>query len=302
MPFRSVCAFAVARKYLDTSVIYGLTSALGYGTGDYLSQKAGRAVGLWRSSFYYYCIGLVLLSIWIVMHTHELQRARSSDSMTWLLALGAGTALLAAVLLFTRGLIKGAIGVVAPVTASYGAVATALSLAQGDRFSTLGALGIALTVAGACIAAIPASRDYTQRTQTGVGWAAGAALAYGLGFWTQGQFVVPVMGPVLPMWVVYATGVLVMSALHTSGAVSLTLPDRRSQLLPGLAASILSMVGFLALNLGISRGHLAVVVVLSSLTSAITVLIAQVYGGERLVRHQWLAIALIVGGLILIRR
>jgi drug/metabolite transporter (DMT)-like permease len=62
------------------------------------------------------------------------------------------------------------------------------------------------------------------------------------------------------------------------------------------------MVGFLTLNLGISRGHLAVIIVLSSLTSAITVLIAQVYGGERLVCRQWLAMALIVGGLVLIRR
>jgi hypothetical protein len=42
---------------VDLSVIYGLSSALSYGTADYLSQKAGRAVGAWRASFYYYLLG-----------------------------------------------------------------------------------------------------------------------------------------------------------------------------------------------------------------------------------------------------
>lgn len=58
------------------SVIYGSSSALSYGTADYLSQKAGRAVGAWRAAFYYYLLGFVALSIWIVLHAHELGRAQ----------------------------------------------------------------------------------------------------------------------------------------------------------------------------------------------------------------------------------
>jgi drug/metabolite transporter (DMT)-like permease len=116
----------------------------------------------------------------------------------------------------------------------------------------------------------------------------------------QGELV-PKLGPVLPMCVVYATGVLIMATLHLTRTVNLDLPAQRLQLLPGLAASILSIIGFLALTLGIRTGQVAVVVVLSSLTSAITMLMALSLGREPLAKHQLLAVALIVGGLALIR-
>jgi drug/metabolite transporter (DMT)-like permease len=286
---------------VDFSVICGLTSALSYGTGDYLSQIAGRAVGVWRTSFYYYLLGFAALSIWLLLQPQVLSRAHSAPPGAWWLSIGSGLTLLAAVILFTQGLIKGTIAIVAPVTASYGAVTTLLSFAAGERFSSHGGFGIALTIAGACLVAVPASRDTSCKTPSGIAWAIGAAFAYGLGFWMQGQFAVPMLGPVLPIWVVYASGVAVMGILQLAGTVSLALPNRISQLIPGLSAGVLSIIGFLALTLGLGTGRVAVVVVLSSLTSAITVLLARLFGHTQLGWHQWLAIAPIIFGLVLIR-
>jgi drug/metabolite transporter (DMT)-like permease len=286
---------------VNVAVICGLVSALSYGTGDYLSRVAGRAVGPWRASFYYYILGLGLLSIWLLWNSNELHRARGSGVMVWALALATGVAMLAAVLLFTRGLIRGTIGVVAPVTASYGAVTALLSVWMGERFSIYGTLGIALIVAGACLTAAPAGDVAQREKSSGFGWAGGAALAYGFGFWMQGQFLVPSLGPVLTMWIIYATGVLLLAVLHLTAVVSLALPARKSQLMPGLAAGILSIGGFLALTIGFSGGHVALVVVLSSLTSGITVLIARILGQARLGVHQWIAMAMIIVGLALIR-
>jgi drug/metabolite transporter (DMT)-like permease len=149
--------------------------------------------------------------------------------------------------------------------------------------------------------AVPGSRDSSRETRSGIGWAVPAALAYGLGFWMQGKFAVPMLGPVLPMWVVYASGVTVLAVLQMTGTVSLALPGRISLLLPGLSAGVLSIIGFAALTLGLGTGQVAVVVVLSSLTSAITVLLARLLNGTRLGLHQWLAVALIICGLVLIR-
>jgi drug/metabolite transporter (DMT)-like permease len=286
---------------VDLSVIYGLASALSYGAGDYLSQIAGRAVGVWRTSFYYYVFGLAALSIWLLLRPNVSHRAQGAPLVAWAAAIGSGLPLLAAGVLFTQGLIKGRIAIVAPITASYGAVTTLLSFATGERLSSHAALGIALTIGGACIVTVPASRSSSLEASSGAGWAIGAAFAYSVGFWLQGEFVVPVLGPVLPIWVVYASGVAVMGILQITRIVSLALPQPTSRLFPTLSAAVLSTLGFLALTLGLSTGRIAVVVVLSSLTSAITVLLARLFNGTRLGWHQWSAIALIIFGLVLIR-
>jgi uncharacterized membrane protein len=71
--------------------------------------------------------------------------------------------------------------------------------------------------------------------------------------------------------------------------------------IPTLSAGLLSIAGFLALTMGLGTGRIAVVVVLSSLTSAITVVLARLFNHTRLGWHQWLAIAMIICGLIAIR-
>jgi drug/metabolite transporter (DMT)-like permease len=134
-----------------------------------------------------------------------------------------------------------------------------------------------------------------------MGWAIAAAFAYGCGFWLQGAVAVPALGPLVPIWLVYASGLAIMGVLQISGAVQLALPERLALLAPTLAASIFSIVGFVALTVGLGTGRVAVVVVLSSLTSAITVLLARVLKSNRLGWHQWLAIGMIIGGLVLIR-
>ena len=69
--------------------------------------------------------------------------------------------------------------------------------------------------------------------------------------------------------------------------------------MPVLASSVLSIGGYISLALGLATGRVAIVIVLSSLTSAVTVLIARSFSDARLGLHRWLVIVLIVGGLAL---
>jgi drug/metabolite transporter (DMT)-like permease len=110
------------------------------------------------------------------------------------------------------------------------------------------------------------------------------------------------MGPVLPIWAVYATGVVAMGVLHSTRLIDLTLPHPASLLAPGAAAATLSIIAFLALTTGVATGRVAIVVVLSSLTSAVTVILARVLEHARMAWHQWLAIASVVIGLCLMRQ
>jgi drug/metabolite transporter (DMT)-like permease len=88
---------------------------------------------------------------------------------------------------------------------------------------------------------------------------------------------------VVPVWTMYVLESIVVAALALSTHASLALPER---------ASMPAVVGASAL---------AVVVALSSVTSAITVLLGRVLDGARLAAHQWLAVAAVVAGLVLIR-
>jgi drug/metabolite transporter (DMT)-like permease len=281
---------------VDWAVIFGLASALSYGTGDFFAQSAARSLGLWRSSFYLYVLAFLAVSaLWLV------QPAAASSShgtaLAWVACIGSGVVLLGAGVLFTEGLIRGAIAVVAPVTASYGAVATLLSLISGEPLSGPVLIGLALTIVGACLVAIPRrSSEDAHPAHIGLGWAIAAAFAYGIGFWLQGTFAVPVLGPTLPVWTAYTTGVTVLALVGLVRRLSFAWPERAT-MGPVIASSAFGLGGYLSLALGLATGRVAIVIVLSSLTSAVTVILARSFSDARLALHQWFAIALIVGGL-----
>jgi len=289
---------------MDLALLFGLASALAYGSGDYLWRHAGRAVGLWRSSFYGALAGLLALSVGLLFEPAAVRHALAAPAVAWVGCVGAALALVAASIFLTQGLIRGTLAVVAPVTASYGAVTALLSSLAGERFSAVATLGLALVIGGACTVAIrphpPPALQPGASHSTGVGWAAAAALAFGGGFWLQGRYAVPALGAVVPVWTLYAAESLVVAALAVGVRASLAPPERGS-MAAVLAASGLGVAGFVALTLGLGTGKLAIVVALSSVTSAITVLLGRVLDGARLAAHQWLAVAAVVVGLMLLR-
>src|SRR5581483_5208796 len=140
-----------------------------------------------------------------------------------------GVVLLGGSVLFTQGLIRGSLAVVAPVTASYGAISTLLSLMAGEPLTRRALVGLGLTILGACLVAVPRpSRSDEHPAHLGLGWAAGAALAYGVGFWLQGTYAVPQLGPMVPVWAAYVTGFVVLSLLGLTTRKSFAWPERRA--------------------------------------------------------------------------
>jgi uncharacterized membrane protein len=57
---------------------------------------------------------------------------------------------------------------------------------------------------------------------------------------------------------------------------------------------------FIANNAGLKTGHVSVVSVLASLYGAVTVLLSWIFLRERLEHSQWLGIALIFAGIVLV--
>jgi drug/metabolite transporter (DMT)-like permease len=287
---------------MDLAVFFGLASAVGYGAGDLLWRVAGRDLGVWRSSFFGAIVGVALLSAWLLLAPAHVHAALRATPGAWEAAVGSGIALEGGSLLLTQGLVRGSLAVVAPVTATYAAVATILAVLSGERFTPSVAVGLTLIMAGVCVVAIRRHESLEgPYGGTGLGWASGAALAYGGGAWLQGKFAVPELGAIVPVWVMHSLGVVMLGAVCLARRTKLSLPERGSRV-PILAAASLGVGGFVAMTAGFATGEIAVVVVLSSLASAITVLLGRLFGATHVALHQWLAIVAIVAGLALIHR
>jgi drug/metabolite transporter (DMT)-like permease len=287
---------------MNVALLLGLASALGYGITDYLAGIAGRAVGVWRSIFYSDLAAFIVLSAWSVRPCGE-ACAFASHPDAWIASLGAGLVLVAAAALLTRGLTRGRLAVVAPVTASYGAIAALLSAATGEQLSLEAGVGILVTACGVCLISIPAGgrrafRDHLHAS--GFGWAAGAAVCYAVGFWLQGVFAVPTLGPFIPVWLSYGLAIVTIPMLVPVLGVRLALP-RRLEWPAVLGVGLFSAAGNAALTMGQSTGRVAIVVVLSTLASAVTVLLSRLMDRATIAMHQWLAMGVIIAGLILIK-
>jgi drug/metabolite transporter (DMT)-like permease len=283
-------------RVVDLAVICGLASALSYGAGDFFSQAAARALGLWRSSFYLYLFAFAVVSIWLVAQLGVGSVPHGSKA-AWAACVISGMVLLGGAVLFTQGLIRGSLAVVAPVTASYGAISTVLAVLAGEPLTRQTLIGLALTILGACIVAIPRPSSTDEHpAHMGLGWAIGAAFAYGVGFWLQGTYAVPVLGPMVPVWAACVTGFTVLGLLGIAARQSFAWPNRAA-LTPVVASSVFSVGGYVSLAVGLATRRTAIVIVLSSLTSAVTVLLARSLSDARLALHQWIAIGMLIAGL-----
>ena len=280
-------------------IVLGLGAALAWSLGDFSARFAARQIGNFRTLLYMQLIGLVGLSLWMFL----VQFPRNWD---WtLLGLTAGLAIgnTAAGLTLYRAFEVGVLSVVSPIASSYGAITLLLGLVTGQRPSLVQLLGLALTILGVVLASAPLNRNRPKKpvgfvkpglTNNGVAMAVVASLCFGVTFWGLG-YVSPTLGGTLPVWVNRVIGPLVVLALARPLRQSVGPPVGRVWVLIG-AVGVLDTVAFLLFNFGLEQADSSIVSVLSSLFSAITVLLARLFLKEKLVFNQWLGIGLIFVG------
>ena len=283
------------------AITFGLLAAILWGIADYLARFSARGLGAWRSSFYGQLPGCLIFSLCLALVPVMRQPALAAPHFYWWLALLAAAGSTFAGFAMVRGLIAGALSLVVPVVASYGAIATALAVATGEHLAPASAAGIALTVLGIALAAM--RRRGTQRETphgtAGIGWAILAAFGYGAALWLQGRFVMPHLGPVAPLWIGSLCSLAVTLTITQIRRHRLTPPPLR--LLPFTwGYGTLTAFAYLSMAFGLMTGKVAIVAVLSSLCSTITALMGFLLLKERLAPLQWIGVALILLGVLLI--
>ena len=282
----------------DSDLFFGLTTAVGYGTSDFVARQASHRIGHVPVLFYMELVGFVILAPVAFL----LERGLCVWSGAWLLVLGLGVLNTFSTLFLYRSFEYGVLSVVSPIASSYPAATAALAiLFLKDTPGVPATAGIVAVLAGILLlsrsGAHPANAP-PRKARVGLVSAFLAFAGYGV-FYFALKFVVADVGPVTVAAVVRVVGVVSLLAL--AAARALRIGGLPRSLWPHLGAmGCLDSFAFIAYNVGILGGSVAIVGTLSGLFSAVTIGLAVAILHERLTRVQLVGVLVIFLGVVLI--
>lgn len=259
-------------------VLLGLVTAAAFGTGDFfggLSAKRTAVLYVVGFSHLFGLIGMAVLAPIV------------ADMFTWQdfgLGVIAGAVGGVGVALLYRGLARGPMAVVAPLTAiTSAAVPAAWGVLDGETFSAWAWIGIGFALVAIALTSIPSAGDMTPVTNRVIV----ESLLAGVGFGTMFIFYDITNDAAAPWPLVGArlitAGVLVtvIMTARRSG-----LPSARRAMWPIVLTGLFDTGSNAAFLYATTLGDLTIVAVLSSLYPATTVLLARFVLDERVSRTQ----------------
>jgi uncharacterized membrane protein len=289
-------------------IILGLVGAVCWGVADFIARFASRRVGAYRTLLFMQAFGFVGLSAYLSW-THGFAQIAAHGWKPWVFGAIAGLLNMIASLALYYSFQIGVMSVVAPVSSSYPALTVALALLSGEHIQALRGVGLAITLVGVVLASTSFAADNADahadaspayaRLAKGVVWAIVAAVGFGFLFWFLGFHVVPVLGSVISVWMIRLTSFTVLVLAAAPARQDIALPHGAVWwMLAGVG--LLDTAAFVFNNAGLHTGQVSVVSVLASLYGAVTVVLAWIFLRERLDLSQWLGIALIFAGIVLV--
>lgn len=263
-----------------TALLLALGAAAAYGVSDFVGGLSSRRTSAWPVAAVNSAVGCGCAVVGALL----LPADAGPADLAWGALAGVGSGLGGAFLY--RGLARGRMGVVGPVSAVGAALLPTLAgLLLGERLGPVTWAGVLVALPGIWLVA----REPGARTDAGLvdGLLAGAG--FGVLFAATGQ--VPESAGLWPLAVTQLVGLVSVVAL-AAALQEPWLSRHRAVVLGGSAAGLLTFLALVGLLLATQQGLLTVSAVLASLYPAVTVLLARVLLAERLHRSQ-------VGGLLL---
>lgn len=263
------------------TVALALVTALAWGTTELLMIRAAKGLhavilGLWLMLFG--AVFILPIAVW----SDPIPSVRDLP-----IAIAPALVGLAGSFAYWLALRDGMLSIVSPTVATSGGVGAVIAIALlGERFSIVGLVGIGVAVAGVVLA------TFTRAgTAKGVWWAVLAAVL--LGCYTVS--LAAATERIGPLWSVASyrlTGILVLLPVALVTRRSLRLDRPMVRIVLGAAA--LETVGFVAFTSALDLGPVAVVAVVTAQFSTVAVVLAAFVLHERLLRHQWVGIAMMI--------
>jgi drug/metabolite transporter (DMT)-like permease len=258
---------------MDLGILLALSSALAYGAADFIGGVGSRRHSPWQVVLVGQAAGaLVMFSAGLL-----LPGSPSAPDFAWALLAGVGSAT-GSIFLF-RGLARGRMGLVAPISAVGAAVLPVLvGVVLGERPSGLVWVGVLAALPGIWLVSRGATSDRPERTQGALVDGAVAGVGFGVLFIALGQ--ISTDAGLLPL----AANQLIGAMLTIVAATSVRQAWRpgRGVLGWGSASGVLGASGTLAFVVATGTTSLGIAGVLASLYPAVTVLLAAGVLGERI--------------------
>jgi drug/metabolite transporter (DMT)-like permease len=273
-------------------VFLALLASASWGTSDLLGGLQTRRFGALPVLLVSQPVGFVLA--WGVALAFG--DAGLTDTEFLVGALG-GASVLLALGAFYKAMALGSISVVSMIGALGVLGPIIVSIAQGDNLSALEWAGCVVAVSGVILVAREGDVEWRHANRTAMGLAAAAALGFGAFF-----VCLDYAADADPAWTIAAArtgGVVILAAWAL--AVRPTLPRARGGVLAGLLViGVLDVTANSLYAVATTHGPLALVAVGGSLYSAVTILLARIFLGERLQRVQRIGMVAALVGIALI--
>jgi drug/metabolite transporter (DMT)-like permease len=287
----------------------GLGAALSWGTMDVASALASRRLGSLKVTAGIQIVSAVLL----VALALGLGTALPSDPLVLAMAGLLGIVGAGAYLTYFTGLRIGPISLVSGVVAAYGGLTVVLAvLVRGESLTSVQALGAAVATLGVVLTAVAFDGGIrgTRLAGPGVIFAVMALLLFALmtvglaeAIERSGWLEVLVVSRIVNAVVSVGAVVILTAVAHPRLRAILqvdTIAVARTSWAIVLIAGVLDVAGLIVFAIGLEQAETWLVGLVSSFGPAFTILIAVLFLGERLLRVQWLGLAGVGLGMVLI--
>jgi drug/metabolite transporter (DMT)-like permease len=272
-----------------TPLLLALGASLAWGVGDFFGPLISRTVGVLPVLMWAQLGGVASLAIAVAV------RAQAPGGWGVLYAIGAGCGGMLGLFAYYRGMITGAMSVVAPIAGVSAVIPVIFGIATGDDPSVAQVAGVAAALAGVGLASIE-HQEGRRRVAAGVGLALLAACGFGFYFpWMHAA------GKVDFWWasmVFRTTALLLVATAVTTRRIDVRLSPRMAAIAVG--AGIVDTVGNVCFAASSQHGLVSLTAVLASLYPVVTVLLAASILRERVAPLQRAGIALTLAGVVLI--
>jgi drug/metabolite transporter (DMT)-like permease len=271
------------------TVIFALSAATAWGSGDFTGGLAARRVGPFHTVLISYTVGLVAL---IIVALARFESLPPPADLVW----GALAGLLGLIGLgfLLQGFAAGRMGIVAPVSAVLATAIPVIFAAFSEGLPRqLQLLGFGLALVGIWLLSRP---ERLGGRPAGLGMALLAGLGFG-GFFTA----LSQIGENAVFWPLVAgrlASCILMIAFALTTRRPVILPSAPLRLL--VLAGVIDVAGNLFFLLAVQSGRLDVAAVLGSLYPAVTTILAWLVAGEQMTRLQVAGVAAAVLAIVLI--
>jgi drug/metabolite transporter (DMT)-like permease len=279
-------------------VIFGLTAALGWGLADFTGAVGGRRIGSLPTVMIAQLLSAVAMTAFMIEGGHSPSVLAPYVVFVAMNGLASGAAYLS----HYRALQLGPVAVVSPIGATYAVVGVALAvIVLGERPGPAAIVGGVITVLGVMLTSTDLAklRAGTHTRAPGLPWAIVSAVLFGVGGFFLGYFAQEVG------WV---PGLWASRCAQLAGFTMLSIVRRREFDRVGWNAGVLlafgsgaaDLLGVVSYSIGASRGLLSVVLIASAVFPLVAVVLSVWLLHERPVANQYVGIALVVAGLLVL--